>query len=609
MNGRIGIRISVALAAALTLSACQTGAKDADVLPSYTVQQEKFAETPPAPEAIAADDKISNVTVDTVTIEPEKAVGYENVPPEVATLFNDQQTTLSMFDVIYNTVANNRALKVEAYTWKIAQYDIPVNKSIYDLLLSASASLASTVDNPSSSGDGDDTTKTRSRRGQVALSQLFPTGATLTAGYTAVRSRFRATQTTTNIPTSLPPIDPLNPQAALSSFLGALTPRTTSQNVTTYANTASLGVTQPLLRGFGPSVVNAGIRIAQLENQGAAADFQTRLHNQIAGALSLYWELIGAIEEFKVRVISFSAAQDLLRINRAKFEVGTIPRTEVLQAEAAVEGRREEVIRARQTVRDIEDDLKRQIFIQPDMPLWKTQITPSQPFAWREISLDEDQTIALALDRRPEMRRARSNAEQAQTAEGVAKNNKLPQLDVYGDLIGSGGGDDFDESSRGSVDSDGVGYEVGVQFSYPLQNRRARYEHKQAQARVLQAQELELDQRDQITLEVRRALRSLRTARERISVTQAQVASEQAKVEAETKRYDVGISTAFEVLTFQEDLANAQSQHLSAVVDYNTAAIELERARGTMLATYGIQVEGDDLQPEVESILFPIGFN
>ena len=114
---------------------------------------------------------------------------------------------------------------------------------------------------------------------------------------------------------------------------------------------------------------------------------------------------------------------------------------------------------------------------------------------------------------------------------------------------------------------------------------------------------------DQIALEVRQAVRALRTARQRITVTQSRVSSTQALLDSELIRYEVGISTAFQVLEFQEDLAEAQSQHLRAVVDYNQAAIGLERARGTLLQTYGIQVEDADLNPPADPVKFPVGFN
>jgi outer membrane protein TolC len=93
---------------------------------------------------------------------------------------------------------------------------------------------------------------------------------------------------------------------------------------------------------------------------------------------------------------------------------------------------------------------------------------------------------------------------------------------------------------------------------------------------------------DQITQEVRQAARDYATARAQVNVTESRIASEQANLEVELARLQVGLSTTFRVLQFQKDLANAQLSHIQAVIDTNTAAIALEKARGTFLETYGV---------------------
>ena len=103
--------------------------------------------------------------------------------------------------------------------------------------------------------------------------------------------------------------------------------------------------------------------------------------------------------------------------------------------------------------------------------------------------------------------------------------------------------------------------------------------------------------KDGIAFEVRQALRNLTTSRERIDITRARVESEAATVAAELKRYEVGVSTSYQVLEFQRFLAAAQESHIQAIVDYNKSFEALERARGTILETYGVSVESPELDP------------
>ena len=73
--------------------------------------------------------------------------------------------------------------------------------------------------------------------------------------------------------------------------------------------------------------------------------------------------------------------------------------------------------------------------------------------------------------------------------------------------------------------------------------------------------------------------------------------------------YNEGLSTLFEVLDFQEDLATAQEANIQAIVDYNKAFINLEYARGTLLQSYGVLFEPSRFQPGNPPVGFPVGFH
>lgn len=569
------------------------GCMSAPTPPANEFNSEKtaqiLAEGPPKPVATSGIDS-SKVVPDDVRIQPEKAVGYQDLPTSITQLYTTNPLQLGMAQVVTQTLANNRGLKISGYTLRLAEFQVPISKSIYDTLVSGSAQYQKNEIQSLSGGKSE----SRSRSGALSLAQLVPTGATVTASYDAI---WNANQYFNTVITG---IDPVTNEFRSTTVAG-------TQH--SYTQDLMLGVTQPLLRGFGPTVTNAPIVVAQLERVGAAADFQTGLESTLAGSLTTYWQLIGAIETYKVRIVSYAAALDLLRVNRAKYEAGVLAPVDVAQAEAAVENRREQLIVARQDVRDYEDQIKRQIFLGADAPQWPLQIQPTQKFAWRETNVDLDETLKVAQAERPELRRAHSNIEQAQVNERVARNRLLPQLDLFANASVNGTDHSYGSSGSNMLDGDYNSYAAGLSLSYPLQNRAARYGYAQARVLTAQANESFKDAGDQITLEVRRAVRNLRTARERIGVTAAQVRAEERKVQDERLRYEVGAATAFEILSFQEELANAQVLHLQAVVDYNLATIEIERARGTLLKTYGVEVMNPDLKPRTAPVRFPIGLD
>jgi outer membrane protein TolC len=509
-----------------------------------------------------------------ISLDPAGVTGYENLPEAIKNLYDETPMPLTLVEVVSELLANSRDIKIQGYTLQIADSQIPINKSIYDLLIQASVGVSKDERQPGSvfaSG------VTRDRNGSAQVSQLIPTGAIVSLIYEASRQRVTPTIFTT-----------INP---------------------TYTQDFRATITQPLLRGFGPFRTNADIHIAQLDRKAEAAEFEAQVQRQLERALTLYWDLVAAVESYDVQVISYTAAADLLRINTAKAEAGVMARTQVLQARASVEARRERVIRARQIVRNIEDSLKQLLFFQSGVPNWDLQLDPVQDLVWREIEVHADLLLSEAFEERPEIRAAARRLESADINVAKTGHDRLPQLDAVGSFGVSGVNGNNDDAFDTATDGDFQNWMIGLEFSYRLQNRQRRYLHQQALSQREQVNEILQQQIDNVTFEVRNALRELRTSRERIEISRSRVASEQANLDAERKRYDVGVSTSFEVLEFQEDLAAAQEAHILAIVDYNKAAIALERARGTLLQAYGIVFDRPALRPVDHPTLFPIGFN
>lgn len=527
------------------------------VLPQFDLNKERLAQGPPVPVALGATGQSSDVVLDPVKIAPEAAPGYENLPTTVTTLFDGPAVTeLGLAEVVGETLANNRRVKIQGFSLRESEYGVPAARGIYDLLLSGRLTYFRNESQNSDSSRTLGVSRSRRRSGAAGVQQLLPTGAILSADFN------------------------------VNNTVGG-----------PYRETLPISLVQPLLRGWGPAVTNAQIRIAEARRSGGRADFQAEVQDQLAEALRTYWQLKGAIEEYKVQVISYSSARELLRVNREKVRVEVLPIVDEYQALAAAEDRRVNLIQARQAVRGLEDRLKRLIFMSgAGEPNWGAQIRPTQAFAWRELTLGEATALETAMACRPEIRRAESELRAAQVRLKVARNNVLPELNLVATATPNGVGRGFDEGYRNAESWKAVSYLGALEFSFPLQNRAARYGYKQAKAAVEQSEERLREARDQTALEVREALRAMTTARERITISQSRIASEEANLATEQQRLGVGLSVTFRVLDFQQRLAEAQSQHIRAIVDYNTAAIDLEQARGTLLATWGVKVIGAELE-------------
>lgn len=349
--------------------------------------------------------------------------------------------------------------------------------------------------------------------------------------------------------------------------------------------------TQPVLRDFGIAVNTAPIQIARRRRSISEADFVRQTQQTITDVHNAYWEVVRTRENLRVTIDSLRVARDLLRQNQIRLEVGTMAPLEVLQAETGVATRTEALIVARQAVHDAEDELKRLMNLPDSTDAWKLGIRPQDAPTASAPNVHVDALVSSALAERPDLRAARLELDNADVDVMVAHNQMLPDLRVTGEYgtrgIDSDVHEAFDQAGRTHKEN----WRLAADFSYPVFNRDARGKYRRAglarRQQALSIEDLELD----ITAEVRGAARAVETAWQRIGVTDLASRLATKQLEAEQKKLEVGVSTSFDVLEFEQDLTEAKSNKIAAQIDYQQALAQLDLAVSRTLATHDIAID------------------
>lgn len=469
-----------------------------------------------------------------------------------------RKVVIGLEGVVARTVAKNLNLKVQDLGVQSALFETDAQRGIYDLRLGASLSIDRSQYPPPYAGTPPtgmtEVQKQKDKSIGASVGQLLPTGG-------LVELLFQQSSVDNN---SLLYYSPY------------------------YTSGVGIQLSQPLLKNAGKYVTNAGIRLAELASKLASEGYRQQLFLELSKSITLYYELIYATANVDVLRISLAQAQELLRINLAKYNAGVLPELDVLQAKADVAARQQLLVNALQAVEDISDQLKNQLAEIADMrdvtlvPLDLPGV-PEYPVRGKEVTF-----IKEALAKRPEFAQVRVALEQAEIKKNVAKNQTLPQLDLFARYLALGVANSSDDAWDETRGNDYGNWRVGLQFSYPLQNRSARYRLKQAENAIRQAALLMEKAQNDIILDVRSSIRAVETNRQQIEVGMATVEFNREKVDTGMKRQAVGLATSFEVLRFQTDLASARSNLLRAVIEYNKSIIQLERAKGSLLETLGI---------------------
>ncbi|RPH37256.1 MAG: TolC family protein, partial [Planctomycetota bacterium] len=313
-----------------------------------------------------------------------------------------------------------------------------------------------------------------------------------------------------------------------------------------------------------------------------------------------YWDLVFAIENKKVVDQSLEVALRLLENTRRKLDRGLAARIDVTQAEAGVASQQEGILTAEAAVLSATDRLKR--LVDPALLRDAVLITPVDAPGVQAAELDEQRAIVQAMDealqRRPEIRQLRSQLKSQDAVLVRAENDLLPRLDLVGSTFLNGTDSSWREANKDVRGSDFYTWSVLLSFEYALERSEARGTLARAELEkkrfLLQVRNLE----NQVLVEVREAVRSIKTDEKRIEATRRARILAQEQLDGEISRNEHGLSTTFRVLDVQKELVQARTNELKALIDYNMARHKLHQVTGGLLEKNGIVLK-ENLQPRI----------
>lgn len=383
-----------------------------------------------------------------------------------------------------------------------------------------------------------------------------------------------------------------------------------------YETTVNAKLTQPLLQGFGLGVNMGNVVIARTQRKISAQQFNIEISERILEVIQAYWELAYALENLNNQRDSLKVATDLVRIAENRVRVKLDPPIALTQAREGAARREENVVIAENQVGLAEDNLKRILGLTKNNEQLNAKIELVDE-GESELTLPSaDEAIQLARRRRPDYEIARLTYENLDISSRLARNAKLPQLDlsVEGGLVGLAGdvapkstsinaiplntqfGGEFGRTYEQIFDADTPYWKVSATFSIALGSRETQAKLRKA----ILDQQLALENfkihDTEILMQVRRALRDVLTNAKRIRTTEVGQELAEENLAAERRRYEVGLSTSFDVLEQEEKANTARSSYQRAIADYNNSIATYRFSVGTLLETYDI-ILADEPEP------------
>ena len=489
----------------------------------------------------------------------------EEEKPDVEFNMKDMKfLNLTLKDSIIFALKNNYDIRIAKIDPLIKDKDITVAKSGFDPTLKVTGETEDS-EVPSNSqlqiGFGGQLSDFRRDRNTLnaTTEKLLETGATFTLGF-ILEQQF---------------LDP-SPFAFFNPFA---------------TSSIEAKITQPLLKNAGIFYNRSNIYIARNDKKRSILELRETAIDVINSVQKAYWELVKAIEELRVRRKSLERVEDLLKKNKIQVKVGTLAPIELLVAEEGVASQIEGVVVAENDIKDREDELKQVMNLSNNAILSDVSIVPLDraSFQVRDVSIKE--SIKIALENRPEVFEQGLDIENARIKVKQQKNQLLPKLDFEAGIRYDGLAANKGNAIDSAFSQDFQSEFFGVTLEVPIGNREARSSYSKAKLEEKQSVFNTRKIEQEVVVEVRKAVRQVKTNVERIKASKKAEDLSRSRLEAEEKKFNVGRSTSLEIIRAQADLAVSEGRATNAIVDYQISLGELDAVLGTILEKNNIIIE------------------
>jgi len=367
----------------------------------------------------------------------------------------------------------------------------------------------------------------------------------------------------------------------------------------------SLAMRHNLLQGFGVKLNDRFIRIAQINISAARETFRSQLLDLTASVLNLYWDLVSANDELKVRQGALQASQKFLRDTQTEIAAGAMPQVQLPRAKAEAASSLQDVVVAQYNVRQRENMLKDALTRMRDPEIESAEIVTLDSI---QVPDTDDlpplrQLVATAMKKRPDVAVSNFRDQTSEISLVGTENPLLPTLQVQLQTYNRGaagapqyqpnpyfiGG--YGTALQQIFRRDFPSEQGSLSLSIPLRNRQAQGDYGIDQLQYRQSQIGSQRDTNQIVVDISNQLSALRQSRAKYSAAKQTRILQEELLAAERKKFSYGISTFNDIIIDQRALVAAQIAEVNAAIAYARARVSLDQVLGETLEKNNISLD------------------
>ncbi|MBL8850654.1 MAG: TolC family protein [Planctomycetaceae bacterium] len=378
---------------------------------------------------------------------------------------------------------------------------------------------------------------------------------------------------------------------------------------------------QPLLQGYGadynriagaygvPGLYN-GVVLARVNTEIEMTEFEIGFRDLLSNVENAYWDLYFAYRDLQVKIQARNDALYVLNYVKTHGERSGLGAGREAEAEEqywrfeqevenALNGRLIDGTRASNgstggTVRGVPGVYvaERRMRLLLGLPTTDGRLLrPVDEPITADIEMDWQHLLTEAMSRREELRKQRRIVQRHEFELTATRNLLKPQLDVIGlyrwrgfghDLIELGNDPQFGNAVNNLTSGNYQEWQLGMELSLPIGFRRAQNAVRHYEIQLAQDRAVLKEQEQQIAHDLSNALAEKDRAYRSVQSTFNRRRAALLQVEALRARFDTGRATVDEILDAQRRLADAESAHFLARVEYTVAIKNIQVEKGSL---------------------------
>ena len=360
-----------------------------------------------------------------------------------------------------------------------------------------------------------------------------------------------------------------------------------------------LNYTQPLLNGRGRFVNQSLTMLAQIDYGSASDEFVVQLQDHLLLVTEAYWELYRARANYFQRKRLLESAEAILANLSGRADVDALDR-QVLRAKAAVANRKSEIARAMTSIRNAESQLRLLVNDPSMLNSSCMEFLPGDVPMTGSMEMPINEAIRTALTYRPDISQAIRDLRASTVRIGVARNDLLPQLDMFiGTYVaGLNGNSDVFNAVVNQFSDGRPGYNFGLQFEMPLGMRAANARHSRRKWEYTRAISKFRAVAETAMTEVELAIREVSTTHQEMAARFEAMGASSNETEYLVDRWqtlpnvdDSATLLLEDLLDSQSRLADEEAAFVQAQVNYAVSLVKVRQVLGTLMQVHPAYAE------------------